>query len=250
MMLAWILSMGVGLSLGLLGGGGSVLMVPVFVYAAGLNVKEAITLSLLVVAVTSLAGAFRYFFRGFVNVRLLVIFALFGSAGAVAGARLTHLLAHHMLLNIFGVLMILTGLIFLFKKENPESGEMKKCRPLFIPAALISLSLGVLTGFLGVGGGFLIVPALSILMKCSIKSSIGTSLAVISTNALAGFAGHVFIETIDWKAAAVFSAMAGAGAVLGSFAAEYLSSSFLKKSFALLVAGTGVFVLIQNSAHF
>lgn len=246
MILASVLCVGVGLSLGLLGGGGSVLMVPVFIYTAGLDVKEAITLSLLVVSVTSLIGAFRYFKQGFINLRLVLIFAVFGSAGAVGGARWTHLMRHDLLLLIFAALMILIGFAFLLKREAAENDALKKCRPLFIPAAAVSILLGILTGFLGVGGGFLIVPALSVMMKCSMKSSIGTSLAVISTNALAGFAGHVFTETVDWKAAGIFSLTAGLGAVIGSFSAQRLSSAFLKRGFAILIIGTGLFVLIQN----
>ncbi len=246
MALTLALCLVVGLSLGLLGAGGSILIVPIFVYAAGMSAKEAISLSLGVVSLTSFVGSIWYFTRGFINARLVLIFAGFGSLGAFLGARLTYFLSHQALLFIFGIIMIGTGLLMMFKKEGVLDESAMKCRPEFLPAMLTSGAIGILTGFLGVGGGFLLVPALSLMMKCNMKSAIGTSLLIISVNAMAGFAGHFFTEAIDWQKAGVFSGAAALGAVLGGFWGEKASVNFLKKSFALLIIGTGVFVTSQN----
>lgn len=236
----------VGITLGLLGAGGSILIVPIFVYAAGMDAREAISLSLGVVSITSFVGSIWYFKRGFINTRLVAIFVTFGSLGAFFGARLTPLLSHHLLLLIFGILMLGIGLLLVIKKEGTLDESAMKCQTRFLPAMFTSVSIGVLTGFLGVGGGFLIVPALSLMMKCSMKSAIGTSLLIISANAMAGFAGHAFNESIDWKMAAIFSGVAALGSILGVLIGEKASVGVLKKSFALLIIGTGIFVIFKN----
>lgn len=236
----------VGISLGLLGSGGSILIVPIFVYTAGMSAKEAIALSLGVVSVTSFVGSIWYFIRGFINARLVIIFVGFGSFGAFFGARLTHFLSHQTLLFIFGIIMIGTGLLLMFKKEGVLDESAMKCRPNFFSAMLTSSAIGILTGFLGVGGGFLLVPALSLMMKCNMRSAIGTSLLIISANAMAGFSGHAFTESIDWQGATFFSGAAAAGAVLGSLFGEKAPVGFLKKSFSILIIATGIFVTAQN----
>lgn len=247
MLLAGLLCLVVGITLGLLGGGGSILTVPIFVYAGGFNTREAITLSLIVVFLTSLAGSLRYFAGGWVNRRLVLIFIIFGSVGALVGAKLTPFFSDEKLLLMFGVLMTGIGVLLAFRKERDQDDALLRCRPRFIPSAAISATVGILTGFLGVGGGFLIVPALSIMMKCSMKSAIGTSLVIIAANSLAGLAGRISIEPIEWQSALIFSAVMICGAVLGSRLVEKAPAVLLKKSFAFLILGTGIFVMFQNS---
>lgn len=246
MALAVALCFLVGITLGLLGAGGSILIVPIFVYAAGMSAGEAISLSLGVVSVASFAGSIWYLKRGYINSRLAAIFVLFGSLGAFGGARLTPLVSHQILLLIFGILMLGIGILLMIKKEGSHDDSAMKCQPRFMPAMLTSTSIGILTGFLGVGGGFLIVPTLSFMMKCSMKSAVGTSLLVIAATAMAGFAGHAFNERINWNMALVFLGAAATGSILGSFLGEKLSSAVLKRSFALLIIGTGIFVIFQN----
>lgn len=245
MVITLALCLAVGLSLGLLGAGGSVLTVPIFVYSGGMNPQEAISLSLLVVSVTSFVGSIRYMAKQWVNFRLVIIFIIFGSAAALAGSRLSFLVSGRVLLFLFGAIMLVTGMILFFKDNGSKDGGAQ-CRPRFIPAMLVSSILGILTGFLGVGGGFLIVPALSLMMKCSMRSAIGTSLVIISANAMAGFLGHIMTQPFDLKLAAGYTAATVLGAVLGSLFTEKISSGFLKKGFALLIMGTGIFILVQN----
>lgn len=250
MILTLVLCLMTGITVGLLGAGGSVLTVPIFVYSAGMSAQEAISLSLFVVSLTSLAGSLRYIVRRWVNFRLAVIFIFFGSIAAFGGAQLSSLVSGKTLLILFGTLMLVTGLI-LYLKDSPENCQDDfQCRPRFIPAMLISIALGILTGFLGVGGGFLIVPVLALIMKCSMKSAIGTSLIIISVNALAGFAGHALTHPFDWRNAALYSAGTLSGALLGSLFAVRIPGVLLRKIFAVLIIGTGIFVIAKNIRAF
>ncbi len=245
MVLTLGLCLAVGISLGLLGAGGSVLTVPIFVYSGGMSPQAAISLSLLVVSITSLIGSVRYLLKGWVNLRLAAIFIVFGSAAAAAGSQLSPLVTGKVLMFFFGGLMLVTGMILLVKEGKDNSGQ-SVCQPRFIPAMLVSCVLGVLTGFLGVGGGFLIVPVLSLMMKCSMKASVGTSLLIISVNAMAGFAGHAVTEGVDWQSAAAYASATALGVLLGSWSAERVPAGILKKGFALLIMSVGIFVIIQN----
>lgn len=245
MILTGLLCVMVGITLGLVGAGGSVLTVPIFVYSAKMGAQEAVSLSLLVVSVTSLIGSLRYMTRGWVNLRLAAIFIVFGSAAAFAGGHFSYLLPGKTLLLFFGTLMLVTGMI-LFRKDGEEKDANLHCRPRFVPAMLISTALGILTGFLGVGGGFLIVPVLALLMKCSMRAAIGTSLLIISLNAMAGFAGHIAAQPVAWQSAAIYSTATVAGSLLGSSFAGRVPAGTLRKIFALLIIATGLFVISQN----
>lgn len=245
MILTLALCVIVGIAVGLLGAGGSVLTVPIFVYSGKMSAQEAVSLSLFVVSVTSFLGSLRYIVRRWVNLQLALIFIFFGSAFAFAGARLSALVPEQVLLLLFGLLMFLTGSI-LFLKEGEEKDVNFQCRPQLVPAIFVSSALGVLTGFLGVGGGFLIVPVLALMMKCSMKSAVGTSLVIICVNAMAGFAGHAAVQAIDWNLAGIYGGATAAGAVAGSLFAGRVPGGILKKIFAVLIIGTGLFVVIQN----
>ncbi len=245
-LLALALCLMIGISLGLLGGGGSVLMVPVFVYISGMSAEEAITLSLLVVGVTGLAGSLPYLSRGQVNQRLAFIFIFFGSAGAVLGAKLSYGVPGQILLTGFGGLMLISGIIFLFSKHRPDNSGPMTCRPKFLASAVISTALGILTGFLGVGGGFLIVPVLALIMKCSIQASIGTSLIILSANAFAGFLTHISATPILPVPAAIFTLTTLAGVIAGSLSAGKFSPLILKRAFSVLIIGLGIYLILKN----
>lgn len=236
------LAVGVGISLGLLGGGGSVLTVPLLVYVAGLPPKPAIATSLLVVGVTSLAGLLSHARAGRVRWRTGLLFGAAGMAGGYAGGRVADYLPGVLLLAAFGLLMLLTAAAMLggrcTLKAQPVSGGLPVARVVGLGALV-----GLVTGLLGAGGGFLIVPALALLGGLPMPVAIGTSLLVIAMNSLAGFVGHLHGVTIDWGLASAVTAAAVSGSLLGGRLAGRIPADSLRQGFGWLVVVMGVFVL-------
>ncbi|MEO6066818.1 MAG: sulfite exporter TauE/SafE family protein, partial [Gemmatimonadales bacterium] len=188
---AAFLALLVGLSLGLLGGGGSILTVPIFRYALEMGVKESIGMSLGVVSVTSLVGALRHWHKGNLDLKALVAFAPAAILSTYLGARLAQYVPDVVQLVALGVVM-LTAAILMWKGAPPLSREGDGGRGRR-PGAVIAIgvALGLLTGIVGVGGGFLIVPALVLLLGLDMKRAVGTSLGVIALNAASGFVGYL-----------------------------------------------------------
>ena len=184
--LGLILSAGIGLSLGLIGGGGSIITVPVLVYVLGVPAHRAIGMSLAVVGSTALVGALLHHRRGAVAWRTGSVFAVSGIASAYLGSKLTRLVAAPVLLLLFGCLMLVVATVMLTRKHPTDDA------PAHVPSLpreiLAGLGVGFLTGFLGVGGGFLIVPALVLFGGLAMKDAIGTSLFVIAVNCASGLA--------------------------------------------------------------
>jgi len=239
----------VGVSLGLLGGGGTILTVPIFVYAGKMEANTAIALSLLIVGCVSALGAIRFLKQGFLNKRLVLLFTLTGVPTALLGAKFTSLVTSTSLLLMFGSLMCLVSLVLLFKASNQkESDQAPVCRPGAGLSLVTGSAIGFLTGFLGVGGGFLIVPAISILMRCSLHTAIGTSLAIIAINSLSGFAGH--LSAFEFNIIPLISLLAVmvAGSFIGTSAALRVNGQSLQKAFAFLILATGIFVVLKNLA--
>jgi len=235
---ALLLSVPIGVSLGLLGGGGSTLAVPVLVYLGGVPPAEAIAMSLAVVSVTSLVAALLHARTGGVDWGAAAMFAPAGVVGALAGAQLTHLVSPDLLLALFGLLLLLIGALMLLRTSARAARRVaaRPATPAGLPAILLAgAAVGVLTGFLGVGGGFVIVPALLLLCRLDMKRAIGTSLVVISVNSLAGVAGHVGRGHIDLERTAAFAAFAALGAVVGHALAARSHAERLQRGFAGLV---------------
>ncbi|HET7710540.1 MAG TPA: sulfite exporter TauE/SafE family protein [Thermoanaerobaculia bacterium] len=233
----------IGLSLGLLGGGGSILAVPILVYAAGMAAKPAIAVSLLVVGATSLIGALQHWRAGFVDVRMAVVFGLVSMAGSYAGGRLAALLSDRVQLTFFAAVMLAAS-ISMFRKENRD-GQGRIARLPLIAAS--AAAVGLLTGVVGVGGGFLIVPALVLFAGQPMRRAVGTSLLVIAMNSAAGFAAYAGRVPIDWTYTAAFTVFAVAGVLIGSAAAQFVSHAQLKKGFALLLVVVASFVFIESA---
>lgn len=234
----------IGISLGLLGGGGSILAVPILVYVAGMETKTAIAASLLVVGTTSLMGALRHWRAHNIDVRTALVFGVVSMAGSFAGGRIAAFLSDTFQLTLFAVVMLAAS-VSMFRSGSAESAVRATARlPLVGGAAAI---VGLLTGVVGVGGGFLIVPALVLFGGVSMKRAVGTSLLVIAMNSASGFlayAGHV---EIDWGYIAVFTAIAIGGVFIGSAAVPYVSQATLKRSFAAFLVAVAGFILVQNS---
>lgn len=233
----------IGLSLGLTGAGGSIITLPVLVYLAGLPPKEAVGLSLFVVGAAALVGALQRIRSGEIHLKAGLMFAISGMAGAAGGARLTPLVSGRVLMIIFAVLMLVVALNMLIG-ANKEPSIKAECHPA--RCLLAGLGVGVLTGFIGVGGGFLLMPALVKFAKLPLRVATGTSLAVISFNSAAGFYSHFGEAPPRWTLAFVFAGIAAAGVLLGSSFAKRLPVARLRQGFAFMVIITGSFVLWQS----
>ena len=244
LLLALVLSTLIGVSLGLLGGGGSILAVPVLVYVAGVDVHAAIGMSLAVVGATALVGALVHARGGRVDARAAVLFGGVGMLGAPLGARATHAVAPRVLMLLFAVLMLAVG-ASMIRRGGATRPEAPRPRPVAIPAA--GFGVGLLTGFLGVGGGFLVVPALTLLVGLPIHRAIGTSLLVIAANSAAGVAGHLARGEVPLGSTAAFTAAATLGALVGVRLASGLDPTRLRRSFAVFVVLVGLFLLAKNA---
>lgn len=241
----------IGLTLGLMGGGGSILTVPVFVYVLGFGAKTAIAMSLPMVGLTSLVGAIGHWRAGRVHLRTAAIFGLLAMAGSYAGARLAVFLPGALQLLILAVVMLAAAVVMLrpIAVREPDAGLEHGTRlPLgtMLPAAF---AVGTLTGIIGIGGGFLIVPALVVLARVPMKQAVGTSLLVIAMNAAAGSLGYIGTVTIPWGFLALFTAVAIAGIIAGTWLVRFVSAAALKRAFAVFLLLIGGFVLYRNQAE-
>ena len=244
--LGLILSAFIGLSLGLIGGGGSILTVPILVYFLGVEAHEAVGMSLAVVGATSLFGSYLHWKRGNVDFSSGLLFGVSGIFGAFLGSPLTKMVSPGALLLLFGALMFVVAVSMLRRKGKASDeipGELNKTK-----AVLAGFGVGVLTGFLGVGGGFLIVPALVLFGGLQMKEAIGTSLLVIFLNCVAGLAGHASQGSFDWALTFLVMALAVSGAIFGTVLSHRLSAHRLQKTFAYLVLVVAVFLFAKNYA--
>jgi uncharacterized membrane protein YfcA len=240
--LALFLTALIGLVLGLFGSGGSIITVPVLVYLAGIPAHQAVAMSLAIVGGTSAMGGILNIRRGYFHPQTAVLFALSGFLGGFIGAKFTHLVSARVLLLLFGLLMIAVGAQFLRRLEVPPNA--RGYRPLACFWA--GLAVGGLTGFLGVGGGFLIVPALVMFAQLEMKSAIGTGLAVIAANCLGGLLGQWPYVTISWQLTLAFLSVAAAGMLGGLALNERLASPWLQRVFAWSVIGLGLFLAVTH----
>ena len=240
-----------GVSLGLLGGGGSILAVPILTYAVGFGAKEAIASSLAVVGLTSLFGAVGHWRAGTVNLRVALVFGVVAMAGTYLGARLAVFFSGAAQLLLFAAVMLVAA-YFMFRENGEADGGglgIFHSSGDGMPYGLIvaeGLAVGVLTGLVGVGGGFLIVPALVVLGGIPMKEAVGTSLLVIAMKSAAGFAGYAGQVEIQWGFLALFTAVAAAGGLGGSYLLRYVPQGALKRVFAVFLVVMGVFILYQN----
>lgn len=233
----------IGLSLGLTGAGGSIITLPVLVYLAGIPPKEAVGLSLFIVGVAALVGAIQRFRVGEIHLRAGLMFILSGMVGAVVGARLTPLVSSKVLMIIFAVLMLVVALNMLIGAKIEAEADAE-CRP--VRCLLVGLGVGVLTGFIGVGGGFLLLPALVKFAKLPLRVATGTSLIIIAFNSASGFLSHYGEAPPHWDLALPFAGLATTGVLLGSYWAKRLPTTRLRQGFAFMVIITGTFVLWQS----
>jgi uncharacterized membrane protein YfcA len=233
----------IGLSLGLTGAGGSILTLPLLVYLAGIPPQEAVALSLLVVGSAALAGAWQRARLGEIHAPAVIWFSISGMIGAAVGARFTHgIQAEFLMLSFAGLMLVVAARMLLQGSGNVEPEA--DCRPLrcFTAGAMV----GLLTGFLGVGGGFLLMPALQKFAKLPVRVATGTSLAIIAVNSTAGFFSHAGKTSIHWEIAGLFSSIAVLGVLLGGRFAKRISPRHLRLSLAVLTLGIGLAILVTT----
>jgi uncharacterized protein len=236
----------VGLALGTMGSGGSIVMVPVLVYVARLTPGSAVVVSLAVVGGTSLLGAWLRLRAGQFHWRAVKFLSLTGIAGALLGARGTHLVSPQLLMLLFAALMLAVGTTMV--RGRGESDRVPTCRPVLCMS--IGAVIGVLTGFLGVGGGFLIVPALVFLAGIDTASAIGASLAIIALNALGGLLGHLDAFRPLWPTALLYLLAAIIGMLAGARLGIALPERRLQQGFGAMVLAVGAAIAVATLSAF
>jgi uncharacterized membrane protein YfcA len=248
MWLAWIGALAIGLSLGLLGSGGSIITVPVLVYLVGQPEKIAIAGSLGVVGTIALVGALQNAAGGRIDWRSVAWFGLPGMAGTYVGAWLSDFVSGAVQLAVFAVVM-LAAAAMMFRRSAREPSTASR-RPLAMVVA-DGLAVGALTGFVGVGGGFLILPALVLLGGLGMHVAIGTSLAIIALNAFTGFAKHLHLLSVqglslDWKVLGTIAAIGAIGSVAGSRFSSRIPQATLRRVFGAFLVAMALFILYES----
>jgi len=258
--IAYLAAAFIGISLGLIGGGGSILTMPVLVYLFGINPLLATSYSLFVVGSTSLIGAFNNYRKGQVNLKA----ALFFGAASIATVFLTRkfivpLIPEHLFfigsfrvssalatMIFFGVLMLMASISMITRKQiDGEEQECKDCIKFFKLLGY-GIAIGLVTGLLGAGGGFLLIPALVFLLKLPMKKAIGTSLLIIALNSLIGFAGDLGHFIIQWKFLLGVTAIAITGLLIGTLISKKLPGEKLKKGFGWFVLVMGIYIILKE----
>ncbi|HEY6562340.1 MAG TPA: sulfite exporter TauE/SafE family protein [Polyangiaceae bacterium] len=246
---ALVLALLIGVALGLLGGGGSILTLPILRYALEMDAHEAIATSLFVVGTTSIAALIPHARAGNVRWKTGLLFGLAGMAGAYLAARAAHYVPEIVLLIGFSLMMFATALAMLRRRRLPESlaTALPPARKHALPKVLVEgLVVGAVTGLVGAGGGFLVVPALVLLGGLPMPAAVGTSLLVIAMKSLAGFAGFVGHTPIAWPTALLVSGAAVLGSVGGAALAGRIPPRMLRTGFGWFVVAMAFFLLAQE----
>lgn len=248
LVLTLVLSLAIGLSLGLLGGGGSILTVPILAYVAGLEAKEAIAASLFVVGTTSLVSVITHARRGRVRWRTGLIFGGAGMAGALGGGLLGGYLPAQVLMVAFALMMLATAIAMIRGRRDAKVQHDRAELPV-VKVIAEGLIVGLVTGIVGAGGGFLVVPALALLGGLAMPVAVATSLVVIAMKSFAGLAGYLTTVQLDWPLVLAVTAAAIVGSLFGARLAGLVPEKVLRKGFGFFVLAMGVFVLAQELPH-
>ncbi|MBS1745726.1 MAG: sulfite exporter TauE/SafE family protein [Bacteroidetes bacterium] len=257
----YLASVFIGISLGLIGGGGSILTVPVLVYLFSVDAVLATAYSLFIVGTTSVVGSFSYFKKGLVNIKTAVVFgipsiaAVFLTRAFIVPAIPNEIFSvgnftvtkSILLMLLFAVLMILAS-SRMIKKCTDCNEDEKQIQQINYPLSFLQGTfVGLVTGLIGAGGGFLIIPALVNLLKLPMKTAIGTSLLIISINSLTGFLFSLHHTIIDWKFLLVISSIAIIGILIGSFISTKIDGKKLKPAFGWFVLVMGIYIIIKET---
>ena len=261
--LAYLSALVIGFTLGLLGGGGSILTVPALVYIVGTNPALATAYSLFVVGSAALVGAFTNIRKGLVSFKTAAVFAVPSFIAvyltrlylvpaipenifAIGGFTLTKDIA---IMTFFAFIMLLAAISMIRSgHKNKDVAESKEPQIFNYPLIIIDgLVVGTLTGIVGAGGGFLIIPALVLLARLPMKLAVGTSLLIIAVKSLIGFMGDIQSgQLIDWPFLLLFTAFAIAGIMLGSYASNFVSGKKLKSGFGWFVLVMSIYIFVKE----
>lgn len=256
--LGYFFAIVIGLVMGLIGGGGSILSVPVFAYLFGIDAVTATALSLFVVGITSSVGSVGYIRQGFVEFRTALLFGLPSILGIIFSRRVVlphlpeyiinrwgiHLTRDMFILILFAVLMLISSIKMIKKYDRARIRKSEEINYTLLVSQ--GLLVGIVTGFIGAGGGFLIVPALVMLLGLTMKQAVATSLFIISINSLIGFASSLDKITVDWKFLLTFSALSIAGILIGVQVAKRIESRKLRPMFGWFVLVMGIWIILNE----
>jgi uncharacterized membrane protein YfcA len=255
----YIAALLIGVSLGLIGGGGSILTIPVLVYLFQIQPTLATGYSLFIVGCSSLAGAYKNYRRGNINFKAAFYFGIASIITVVLIRKFLMPVIPEELFNIgtlivtkslatmvlFAVIMIIASLNMIKKEATPPENEQD--RTIYLNKALLrGVEVGILTGLLGAGGGFLIIPVLIFSFHLSMKAAIGTSLLIIAMNSLFGFAGDLFHQQFNWALLLPLTAIAVTGTFIGRRLGQDLPGEKLKKWFGWFVLLMGIYIIIHE----
>jgi uncharacterized protein len=258
----YIASVFIGISLGLIGGGGSILTVPVLVYLFGVDPVLATAYSLFIVGSTSLVGAFPKYKQGMVNLKTALIFGAPAIAAVYATrAFLVPLIPKEvftvgsfvvtksiLMMILFAVLMVFASISMIREKKqangngNGNGGQKFNYPMILLEGAVV----GLLTGLVGAGGGFLIIPALVLFSKLPMKQAVGTSLLIIAAKSLIGFTGDLSHYQMDWKLLLIVTALAIVGIFIGNKLSHKIPGKKLKKGFGWFVLVMGIYIIVKE----
>jgi uncharacterized protein len=262
-MIQWIvghiLAVAIGISLGLIGGGGSILAVPTLVYVMGVPPKSAIAMSLAIIGTVSLLGAIPHSRLGNIQLKTAAMFGLSTMLGAYTGARIATLpfVTGTVQMLLFATMMLLAAGLMIRKSsqaaKNPPVEELDLtlypkpiCKYCWLWLVSEGIGVGILTGLVGVGGGFAIVPALVLLGNVPMKQAIGTSLLVIVFNSIAGFLGYWGYVTLNLNLMVTFAIAASCGIFAGAYLVKFVQARHLQKAFGYFLLAMSAFILWQN----
>ena len=261
--IGYIASVFIGISLGLIGGGGSILTVPVLVYLFGESAELSTAYSLFIVGTTALVGGIRNATMGNVNYKTAVVFTIPAFIAVyLTRAYLvpaipqnilsvgTFTLTKDIAIMVFFALVMLAASVSMIRNKREEEGEEGETTPVFNVPAIVAEGavVGVLTGIVGAGGGFLIIPALVLFAKLPMKKAVGTSLLIIAAKSLIGFIGDVQRPDliIDWTLLLTVTAIAVAGIFVGIYATKFIDGKKLKKGFGWFVLVMAVYIILKQ----
>ncbi len=244
MIIGYLLAIIIGLTLGLLGSGGGILTIPVLIYGLDFDPKQAIALSLGIIACVSLVGIFMHYRQGNVMLSKALVFASSASVGSFLGAKISAFIPADTQMTLFAIMM-LTAAIFMFRGRKEVAETNLEVSKVFL--LIVAFFVGILTGLIGVGGGFLIVPTLALLARLPMHKSVGTSLVVISINSFFGFLGHIGKVEIPYTFLFCYVFFMSLGIVVGSFFAQKIPQAILKKIFAIFLILLSLYVFYHNN---
>ncbi len=244
----------IGLLLGATGGGGTLIALPLLVYLVGIPVQHATAMSLIVVGYSALFGAWQASRQQLVKGWMALIFSSTGMVGAWAGAQGHRLVPHDWILFLLGLLLIAISLWTLCSqtptngegRTNSEGPNLEVSFTLILKATSIGFGVGLVTGFFGIGGGFMMVPALMFVLGFPMRMAVGTSFLIIALTSVGGIIGHLDLDHLDIPLTGLVIAGSLVGMLVGAQIAKTLPEATLKTIFAILVGLTGLFVLIDN----